>query len=492
MRRVIPWLLSTCALLRVASAPPTRAAEPAWPQFRGQGGLGIAPDQAKLPVEFGPAKNVLWKTELPSGLSSPCIWGQRIFLTGFDARTKKLETLCLDRRTGKVLWRKAAPAQRIEKVQATSSPATATPATDGARIYISFGSYGLLCYDFEGNEKWNKPLPIPRTRFGSGTSPVVAGGVVLYKHQGEQGGLFALDPRTGAEVWKKERLAGDPGASVPLVVSHKGGNEVIIHGERGIRAYDLKDGKERWSRSALFCAAIPSPILAEGLLFFVNQFPGGDQDDPLKLPDFDEMLKKYDKDKDGKLGRDEVKDVVLYSRDGTTREGNIMLSSFFAALDRDGDGKLSRFEWGFARFMVGIFKNSLLAVRPGASGALSSKQIVWTDNKSLPEISTPLCYQGRLYLVKHNGILSCLEAKSGKLLFRQRLGATGLYYASPVAGDGKVYVPSLRGVVTVLQAADKLKVLARNDLGEAIGATPAVLEGVLYVRTNRRLYAFKE
>src|SRR5687767_15167086 len=119
MRRV--GLLCVLALVLASSA--AQAAELAWPQFRGPGGSGMAPDKAALPVHFGPEKNVLWKAPLPLGLSSPCIWGGRVFLTGFDARTKTLETLCLDRRTGKVLWRQAAPATSIERVHRTSSPA---------------------------------------------------------------------------------------------------------------------------------------------------------------------------------------------------------------------------------------------------------------------------------------------------------------------------------------------------------------------------------
>jgi outer membrane protein assembly factor BamB len=491
MRRVNSWWVPASLALAAWSAP-ARPAEPAWPQFRGPGGLGLAAGQATLPVKFGPETNVLWKTPLPSGLSSPCIWGQHVFLTGFDGKTNKLETLCLDRRTGKVRWRRTVPAEAIERVHHTNNPASATPTTDGERVVVSFGSYGLLCYDFAGKELWKKRLPTPQTREGSGTSPVLAGELVLFKQQGQGGGLLALDVRTGAAVWKKEKLPFDPGYSAPLVIPFPGGQEVVVHGDTAIRAYDLKDGKERWSRAGTVCEAIPTPILAEGLLFFVNQIPGGDQDDRFKLPDFDDLLKKYDKDKDGKLSREEVKDVVLYSRDPDSKTGNIMLRDFFAALDRDGDGKLSRFEWRLAGFMAGMFRNSLIAVRPGGTGLLSSKDVVWTEKKSLPEVASPLCYQGRLYLVKHLGIVSCLEAKTGKLLFRRRLGPSGLYFASPVAGDGKIYIPSLRGVVTVLKAGDELKVLARNDLGESIGATPALLEGVLYVRTQKHLYAFRE
>jgi outer membrane protein assembly factor BamB len=466
-----------------------------WPQFRGPAGNGLAAGKDRLPVQFGPGKNVLWKVPLPPGLSSPCIWGDRIFLTGRDPKGKKLETLCLDRRTGRTLWRKTAPADKLEKVHHTSSTAASTPATDGERVYVYFGSYGLLCYDFAGKELWKVPLPVPSTTYGSATSPVVAEGLLLIKRQGNDSSFLALNPRTGAIVWKKEKLPFDAGYALPLIVPHKDGSEVVIQGDRGIRAYALKDGKERWSRTGLFCAAIPTPIAAEGLLFFVVQYPGGDRDEPLKLPTFDDLLKKYDKNKNGKLERDEVKDVVLYSRDGVTSAGDIKLTSLFGFLDRNRDGSIDRFEWGLARLSLSFLRNSLLAVRPGARGALDNKHIAWQDSNSLPEIASPLCYQGRLYLVKHTprgGIVSCLQAKTGKLLYRQRLGAAGLFYASPVAGDGKIYVPSLRGTVVVLEAGDKFKVLARNDLGEAIGATPALVDGVIYVRTDKHLYAFKE
>src|SRR5262249_54947714 len=184
----------------------------------------------------------------------------RLFLTGFGPKTKKLETLCLGRAKGGVLWRKAAPADALEKVHTTNSPAAATPATDGERVYVYFGSYGLLCYDLKGKELWKKPLPTPKTRFGSGTSPVVVDGAVLLKCQGQQAALLALKARTGEELWKKEKLPFDPAYSVPLVRKHKGGAEVVVHGEGGVRAYDLKDGKERWSLGGLFCAAIPSPV----------------------------------------------------------------------------------------------------------------------------------------------------------------------------------------------------------------------------------------
>jgi outer membrane protein assembly factor BamB len=241
------------------------------------------------------------------------------------------------------------------------------------------------------------------------------------------------------------------------------------------------------------CAAIPAPVAADGLLFVVAQFAGGDQDDRLKIPSFTELLKKYDKDKDGKLSRDEIpEDVVLYRRDPKNRDGDIRLRDLFYAFDLNKDGKIDSLEWFAISLMANRLDNALFAIRPGGRGEVSRTHIAWKEKKSLPEVPSPLVYGGRLYLVKTGGFVSCLEAKTGKLLYRGRLGESGSYYASPVAGDGKIYFASESGVITVIKEGDKLEVLARNDLDEPIMATPALVGGRVYVRTAGHLYAFGE
>src|SRR5829696_4804244 len=129
-----------------------------WPQFRGPGGLGIG-EGAEPPAHFASSSNVLWKAALPAGHSSPCIWGNKIFLTGYDG--KKLETICLDRATGTVLWRETAPAEKIEPAHRIANPASSTCATDGERVFSYFGSFGLLAYELNGKESWRVPLPAP-------------------------------------------------------------------------------------------------------------------------------------------------------------------------------------------------------------------------------------------------------------------------------------------------------------------------------------------
>jgi len=175
-------LLATVVLSSFASA--TQSSGKAWwPQFRGPNSSGLG--EGNPPVNFGPDQNVLWKTPVGPGLSSPIIWEGRIFLTEFDRTNKRLATLCIDRRTGRILWRRTITPGQIEEVHAISSPAGSTPATDGERVYVYFGSYGLLCYDLNGNLKWERRLPMPENPYGAVSSPIVAGELVVLNHQGK-------------------------------------------------------------------------------------------------------------------------------------------------------------------------------------------------------------------------------------------------------------------------------------------------------------------
>ena len=139
-----------CGFLFAFVALSAEPVDDKWPQFRGSGGLGVGNDKVSLPSEFGPAKALLWKTDLPLGHGSPCIWGDRIFVTGFNSGANKPEVIAIDRKDGKIAWRQTIPAKEVEKVHAVSSPATSTPVTVGERVYVYSGSYGVLPYDWNG------------------------------------------------------------------------------------------------------------------------------------------------------------------------------------------------------------------------------------------------------------------------------------------------------------------------------------------------------
>jgi outer membrane protein assembly factor BamB len=486
-----------------ANGPDTSPSPVCWPQFRGPGGNGVAVGNNNLPTHFGPSKNVLWKTPLPAGHSSPCVWNDHIYLTGFDKAARKLETLCLDRGTGQIVWRRTAPAQKLEKIHEVNSLASPTPATDGDRVYVYFGSFGLLCYDRDGKPQWQRPLPVIDQRWGSGSSPIVAGELlVLALGPQARPALLALNRRTGATVWEKPPpgfLLPQGGTwSTPAHHHQDGVDEIIVPTGSRIVAYNLADGAERWQVRGLPSVVYSTPVVGGGLLYLTCTDPLGDPLNVLQVPPFDDFIKRHDKNHDGKISRDEIPaDLTVFTRGRDDKIGNFYpLRQLMPQFDKNKDGSLDRDEWqAMAKAVQTIAAGVSIAaagIRLGGHGDVSKTHVVWKESKGVPEVPTPLYYHDRVYLVKERGLVSCLDAQTGKLLYRERLGAPGQCYASPVAGDGKVYAATDRGRVVVWEAGDQFKVLARNDFGEPIMATPALLEGKLYIRTARNLYAIGE
>ena len=475
--RIITLQAATWVLALAANSTCATAAEPAWPQFRGPGGNAVAID-AHPPVHFGPGTNVVWNTALPSGHSSPCIWASRIFLTGFE--NGKLETLCLERASGRILWRKTAPAEKIEPSHRIGGPASSTPATDGQLVITYFGSFGLIAYDFEGREQWSKPLAAPVVEFGTGTSPVLAGDLVILLCDQDDGSyLLALDKRTGKQAWRSERSEFRRGFATPFVWGHDGGEELVVPGSIWLRSYNLKDGSERWSFTGTSRVANSSPCASDGLLFSASWNIGSDPGDRITLEPYESFARQNDADKDGRFKKEEIPAGPLRDR--------------FSQMDINKDGFVVREEYEMMREMFAKAGNAVLAIQPGGRGDVTTSHLAWKQTRSLPYVCSPVFYDARLYTVKSGGLVSCYEAKTGRVLYQdERLAAPGDYYASLVAGGGNIYAISQKGVATVLAAGDTLKVKARNDLGAQVMATPAIIGGNLYVRTAEHLYAFGE
>ncbi len=483
-----------------ASAACAMAQAPAnWPQYRGPGGTGIAADGDNPPVEFGPAKSVLWKTAIPSGHSSPSIWGGRIFLTSFDKPSNKLEVLALDRANGKILWRHNVPTTQFEEIHSINSLATATPVVDGERVYAYFGSYGIICFDFDGNLKWSVPLPVAHiVPHGSGASLLLAGDrVILNRDEVPDTYLLAVDRHTGKTIWKQRQNMGPPerrngGKATPVLWK----DEIILHRRGEIVGYNVATGARKWWVKVETQGA-GTPVVAADAVYVGTWFNGGEPDLRVPLPDFDTLLKQYDKNGDGVLDAaefpariDTARRIGLEGVEGadTSRPGR----SVFQAADKNKDGKLTRAEWDeyTGSSTAPASEHGLLAIQPGGQGDVTSSRVLWKETRAVPEVPTPLYYKSRVYTVTNGGIVSCLDAANGKVIFRGRLGAGGAYFASPIEAAGKIYLASGEGTIAVIGAGDKLDILARNDLEEPLFATPAVIGGVIYVRTPTLLYAF--
>ena len=466
---VLVLSIATSALIAAETATPN------WPQFRGVNGAGVSTD-AKPPVKISPTENVLWSIEVPWSPSSPCVWGDRIFLTTFhDAQ---LETRCHDRADGHLLWARGIKPENIEVFHGTDgSPAASTPATDGQHVVSYFGSFGLVCHDGQGAELWRHPLPLALSggSFGTGTSPIIAGNRVLLNRDQDQGSsLLAVDLETGKTIWETPRPEAAGSFGTPIIWKNDGVDEVVLAGGLRIKGYDLKTGAERWVVEGICGFVCTTPVVGDGLLFFAGWSPGkGD----FPWPNWDAFLAQFDKNHDGVVGLDELEPA---SRD------------FMRGLDKNRDGRIAHDDWDILAALTAKAQNVMIAIKPGGHGDISATHVAWKFTRGLPYVPSPLFENGRIYLVKDGGMLSSLDAKTGAPNYAmERLDAIGSYYASPVAADGRIYLASLPGKITVVKTGgDKPEILHQAEFGERIFATPALLGDKLYLRTATHLWAF--
>ena len=422
-----------------------------WPQWRGLSNDGMARGDA--PHEWSDTKNIAWRAAIPGkGNSSPVIWGDKIFLTtavptgaaataaaptpaptpasapqgrrqgrgpggGANAGLEhKFVVMCLDRRTGKVLW------ERVARVATPhegyhhqyGSFASNTPVTDGKYVYAFFGSRGIYCYDLNGKLIWEKAFQPMRMRlgFGEGVATVLDGNSLFLKFDQEQGShLLALDKQTGKELWRVAREEGGSW-SPPLIITHNGKKQMIVSASNKVRSYDPATGKLIWECAGLGSNVIPAPVIHSGVVYV----------------------------------------------------------------------------------MSGHREPNLLAIQLGREGDLTGTDaILWTNNRGNAYTGSPVLHDGKLYFVTDSGLITCLDARTGKPYYQQqRLPRSYNFKSSPVGANGKLYLATEEGDVVVVKMGEKYEVLAVNTLTDQMFiATPAIAGGSLYLRSQEALYCVR-
>ncbi len=458
----------TCLLLIVT----IERADAQWARFRGPNGSGVDLS-AGYPVEFSPTRNVAWKASVSYGQSSPVVVGTRLYVTGSEG--DRLITFCLEARTGRELWRREVRRERVQAAYKANDPASPTPAADETGVVAFFPEFGLVSYNNDGQERWTSRLGPFKNFYGMAGSPIIeAGTVVLVCDQQAGSFVIALDRSTGRLRWKTDRPGMTIGWSTPMVFrSDATRADLIVLGSTRLDAYDLKSGAPRWWLPVASGGALGTP-LAQGDTLMISTLGSNEP----WMPTFASVLAQYDKDKDGRLSLPEFR-------------GDPDIGEHFGWIDENDDRFIVTEEWNKAR-ALGAGEWGAIAVRPGnARGQLEPGAIRWRLQKNIPYIPTPLLYQGVYYMVKTGGIITSLDPATGRILKEGRSpGALGEYYASPVAADGKVYLANTEGKITVLKAGTQWEVLAVNDIGDEINATPALSDGRVYVRTRGALYCF--
>lgn len=426
-------------VIAIASAVPAaaRGAGENWPQWRGPGGQGVSTEQ-QLPTEWGPEKNIVWKTLLPgSGHSSPIVWGDRIFLTSaFEGevlpgakavthmmegkewahpssvagdRKHTLKVMALDAKSGKLLWEQTAFEGAVfDARHERSSFASPTAATDGRMVFAYFGPEGLYAYDFSGKLVWKSVVKFPTLGLGTGTSPVLFQELVIIQRDEDEGrnsAIVAYDKRTGKEIWTTKR-AIQISWGTPALVEAGGRTELVTNGTELVIAYDPATGKELWQTKGVDSNAIHTPLVGHGLVIMTAGFPA----------------------------------------------------------------------------------KKVIAIRPGPVG--DDKRVAWEYSKGTGYVLSNILYGDYLYLLTDNGIVTCLDPKTGVVKYEGgRVPVPARFMGSPVAFAGYVAMTSEDGDTFMLKAGPAHEITRTNSVDEPVYSSPAIANGRIYIRGQKHLFA---
>lgn len=438
-RLAIGYLFSLAVLGNIFVANSSSADPAHWPQWRGPFFNGVA--RTGAPTEFSDTKNVKWKVAIEGrGFSTPVVWGDRVFLTtavptgkvspteepapaagdparggrrggggGGAGEEHKFVVMCLDRKTGKVLWERVAKiATPHEGYHRTyGSFASNAPLTDGRYVYASFGSRGIYCYDLNGKLIWEKDLGVRmrmRLQFGEGTAPTLYRNLLIQHYDQESDSfVVALDKRNGKEVWRVSRDEVSSW-STPLIVNHKGQSQVVISATNKVRAYDPENGKLIWECAGLGSNVISHPVQHNDSVLVMS----GHRDPKL-------MAIRL-----GRSGDLTGTDAVSWS---LTRGTSYTLSPVLS------DNK----------FYI-LTDNGVLTCLNATTGEPHYQQ------KRVPQAdgfkASPVAADGKLYLASESGVVTVVKMGEQFEVLTTNTLADQMFVASPVVAEGELFLRS--------------------------------------------------
>lgn len=417
-----PLVATLCLSAALASAA---SGEEHWTSYRGPTDQGLS-DATGLPVRWSESENVVWKTAISGkAWSSPVIWGDRIWLTTAPEAGTQLSVVSVDKNSGKIVLKK-----RLHFVPGPqychpfNSYASPSPVLEEGRVYVSFGSPYTACLDGQTGEViWDRTDFVCNHFRGAGSSPFIYKNLLILHFDGsDYQYVAAMDKATGETVWKTDR-------SVDFQDLDPETGKPKLDG-------DLRKGYS-------------TPVIAEV------------DGKPVLISLGSTALYAYEPETGKELWRVEARGAHSGSSRPVVGHGLV-----FAPM---GQGK-----------------GPLWAIRPDGRGVVTDSHVVWEVERSVPKRSSILLVGGLLFMVDDNGVAACVEAATGDLKWRERLG--GDYSASPIHADGKIYFCDQDGKSTVIEAGPEYRVLAENQLDEGSMASPAVSGAALYLRTKTDLY----
>lgn len=461
-------LLLWGSLTAFAALPPVSAAD--WSRFRGPNGSGIAPDPQPVPTEWSAQKNLKWKAPLPGpGTSSPIVSGDRIFLTcwtGYateaenfsgDPANLKRHLLCLDRKTGKILWDRAVPAKlpedRYGGMFTQHGYASHTPVTDGKTVYAFFGKSGVYAFDFEGKQLWQADVgsDLDRRNWGSASSPILVNGLLIVTAAPESHAMYAFDAKTGQQKWKSGADGFESTWGTPVVATAGQQSDIVLSVPGEIWGLNPENGQLRWYAEGLRSDSVcNSPVTADGIVYAMADRGAGSL--AVRAGGKNDVSKTNVAWTGGNGSR--IPTPILW-------EGRLYWTSGSVANCRD------------AKTGQEIYSERL----PGATDAAAENNRGGGDRGSI------------------NGGGRGPGGPGGGGRRGGGGGMMGQDYASPVAAGGYLYQMTRRGETLVIKMGPQFQLVSRNKLtddGGDFSATPAISNGQLLIRSSRFLYCVGE
>lgn len=462
-----------------------------WGQFRGPNCSGISTSSKSLPAKFSETENVVWSAKLGDGIGCPVVAAGRVFTSSVVGKDK-IGLSGFDAKTGRKLWERSWPMGDVNEIHGTNSQAATTPAADAERVYFYFSTLGMVAVDAKtGADVWQRKLPTPFFVFkwGAGMSPTLYKDKVLFLQDDDlYPAFYAFDNKTGETVWKDDRGDQAVNYSHPVICETDKGDEIVVAGTGMLIGYDPDNGKRLWTARTLLRNIKTTPVTVDGTIY-VSLQSGGIANQWLVSVD-----QAKTGNSDGKLTREEVQAFV---------GKDIVPAAFFKKTfdrgdeDKDGDLEGDELDKAFLHpdnFAGAVFganpaQQTIQAVRGGGRGDVTKTHLLWKhETKYTDHIVSPIVIDNRMWLFKGTGIATCFEMTKGESLWGpKRLQNTCDYFASPIYGDGKIYIAGENGNIIVMQNGPELKILAKNNMGDGVLGTPAIADGRIFVRTRSKL-----
>jgi outer membrane protein assembly factor BamB len=381
-----------------------------WPGWRGPRGDGTSAETG-IPIHWSKTENIRWCAPLPGkGHSSPIVWGDRIFITTCLEQDNKRLLLCLDRRDGSILWQREVLTSPLERKHNLNSYASATPVTDGKRVWVSFLEFPRMqvaCYDMEGKQVWLRSPGEFYSVHGFCSSPVLyKNTVILNGDQDAAAWIVALDKETGAERWRIDRPNRTRSYCTPFIVEAGGHVQMVLSGSKCVASYDPDTGKQNWIIDGPTEQFVSTLIYGDGVLFLTAGFP--------------------------------TYHLMGIRPDG---QGNVSATHVLWHERRGDDYVPSPITDGQRFYFVGD---------KGVAGCIEARtgKRLWTERLGIHHSASPVLADGAIYFPDDNGITHVLKAgPTFERLSRNDLGEE--CYASPAIAHGEMFIRTLNALYCI-------------------------------------------